>query len=129
MGLETRGAWNSSPGHDYRSVDDFLFGGSPEDKEWTSILERIKNRFKWGDWDQGSFVQCRVQIDTIPEGFALSQPRYLDTVDEIPVSTQRRKGHYDSTRAESATGSFRSLELVRSTDSPSPVCRRQFDVV
>ena len=78
-------------------VDDFLFGGSVEDQGWTRILELIKNRFKWGDWDQGSFVQCGVQVDTIPEGFALSQPRYLDTVDEIPVSTQRRKGLQDTT--------------------------------
>ena len=78
-------------------VDDFLFGGNPEDQGWTRILELIKNRFKWGDWDQGSFVQCGVQIDTIPEGFALSQPRYLDTVDEIPVSTQRRKSLQDTT--------------------------------
>ncbi|CAE7947875.1 RE1 [Symbiodinium sp. KB8] len=90
-------------------VDDFLFGGSVEDQGWTRILELIKNRFKWGDWDQGSFVQCGVQVDTIPEGFALSQPRYLDTVDEIPVSTQRRKGLQDTTTPQVSQSTVQSL--------------------
>ena len=72
-------------------VDDFLFGGSKEDQGWLQILDKIKQRFKWGDWDQDSFVQCGVQIDSVPEGFALSQPRYLETVDEIPINARRRK--------------------------------------
>ena len=72
-------------------VDDFLFGGSSSDLEWAEILTKIKTRFKWGDWDADSFVQCGVQVKTVPEGFELSQPKYLETVDEIPLNARRRK--------------------------------------
>ncbi|CAE7480558.1 RE1 [Symbiodinium sp. CCMP2592] len=72
-------------------VDDFLFGGSSEDSEWQAILEKIRTRFKWGDWDSNNFVQCGVEVRTVPEGFELSQPKYLATVEEIPLNTTRRK--------------------------------------
>ncbi|CAE7453298.1 RE1, partial [Symbiodinium sp. CCMP2456] len=72
-------------------VDDFLFGGSDEDTGWQEIIRLIKERFKWGDWDQDKFVQCGVQIETTSEGFTLSQPHYLSNLEEIHVNAQRRK--------------------------------------
>ena len=72
-------------------VDDFLFGGSEEDEGWQEILRLIKDRFKWGDWDQDSFVQCGVLIETTSEGFNLSQPHYLANLEEIHINAQRRK--------------------------------------
>ena len=72
-------------------VDDFMFGGREDDKGWQHILQLIKDRFKWGDWEEDHFTQCGVQIDSVPEGFTLSQPRYLDGLAEIPVCNSRKK--------------------------------------
>ena len=68
-------------------VDDFLFGGSGS--EWDEIREKIKSRFKWGQWESGRFLQCGVLIEQDEKGFLLSQPEYLDSVGEIHVGRQR----------------------------------------
>ena len=39
-------------------VDDFLFAGPYDCKEWPAILQQIRSRFQWGDWETGTFVQC-----------------------------------------------------------------------
>ena len=72
-------------------VDDFLFAGSQEDKQWQEVLQAIRQRFKWGDWESQKFTQCGVVIETTNEGFALSQPHYLDGVNEIQVCASRRR--------------------------------------
>ena len=72
-------------------VDDFIFSGDDVDKGWAEQLRKIREKFKWGDWDQDRFVQCGVQIETIPEGFALSQPRYMEGLKDIHVNASRRK--------------------------------------
>ena len=72
-------------------VDDFMFGGLAHDKEWQAKVEQIRNRFGWGSWEEDKFTQCGVLIETVPEGFALSQPNYLGDLKEISLSTSRRK--------------------------------------
>ncbi|CAE7675497.1 GIP [Symbiodinium sp. CCMP2592] len=72
-------------------VDDFLFGGSEEDQGWQKIIRLIKEKFRWGDWDQDKFVQCGVQIETTSDGFTLSQPHYLSNLEEIHINATRRK--------------------------------------
>ena len=73
-------------------VDDFLFAGGKEDKEWQAIKQKIQERFKWSDWETGKFVQCGVTIEAKPDGsFELSQPTYLDKVSEINLCSSRRK--------------------------------------
>ncbi|OLP88362.1 Copia protein [Symbiodinium microadriaticum] len=72
-------------------VDDFLFSGRADDVQWQALLEKIRQRFKWGDWDQDKFVQCGVQVERTSEGFLLSQPHYLEGIKEIPLSSSRRK--------------------------------------
>ncbi|CAE7316215.1 RE2 [Symbiodinium sp. CCMP2456] len=67
-------------------VDDFMFAGGDSDVEWQGILKRIQEKFKWGDWDKDSFVQCGVQIETCPQGFKLSQPKYVDGIEAIHLS-------------------------------------------
>ena len=57
-------------------VDDFLFAGKSGDKLWSSKLEAIKAKFKWGAWDTGTFTQCGVVVKQVPEGIELSQPAY-----------------------------------------------------
>ena len=40
-------------------VDDFMFGGDPNDTAWKEIKERIKARFKWGQWESGKIPSVR----------------------------------------------------------------------
>ena len=73
-------------------VDDFLFTGGQEDQGWQSIVQKIKDRFQWGDWDKDDFVQCGVRVQkTANGGFSLSQPQYVEAIPEIPVNSSRRK--------------------------------------
>ena len=72
-------------------VDDFLFSGSSSCKEWKAKIEAIQTRFKWGDWEQGTFTQCGVQISRVPGGFELSQPHYLEGLREIPLNSAGKK--------------------------------------
>ena len=66
-------AWAS--GH----VDDFMFfSGDPKDGRWMEIRSKIQERFKWGSWESGKFVQCGVLVEALENhGFQLSQPDYL----------------------------------------------------
>ncbi|CAE7239180.1 RE1 [Symbiodinium sp. CCMP2592] len=72
-------------------VDDFLFCGKDGDSLWESKVKAIKEQFKWGDWEQNKFTQCGVIIEQKPEGFELSQPTYLDNLQEIGINATRRK--------------------------------------
>ena len=89
-------------------VDDFLFGGSDKDKDWQDILDQIKAKFKWGDWEEESFVQCGVLIRQTEAGFELSQEQYIDSISEIPVGAVRRKER-DAETTEREKGQLRAL--------------------
>ena len=54
-------------------------------------IEAIQQKFKWGAWDTGSFTQCGVLVEQGPEGIELSQPNYLEGLNEIGVNASRRK--------------------------------------
>ena len=89
-------AWVWRPNNELRGmisghVDDFLFAGREDDAEWQAIIARIKEKFKWGDWDSGQFVQCGVLIVQDEEGFTLSQERYISELREIGMSSQRKR--------------------------------------
>ncbi|OLP82170.1 hypothetical protein AK812_SmicGene37215 [Symbiodinium microadriaticum] len=73
-------------------LDDFLFGGASGDAEWQQILKKIKDKFRWGDWEEDTFTQCGVLITQTPEGFELSQKKYVEEhVVEVPLPSSRRK--------------------------------------
>ena len=67
----------------------YMFGGHAKDPEWQRIKELIRVRFKWGQWESGRFLQCGVLIDQKDSAFLLSQPEYLDSINEIHVSRTR----------------------------------------
>ena len=46
-------------------VDDFLFSGNSLDADWARIIQEIKSRFQWGDWEQDNFVQCGVRVTKV----------------------------------------------------------------
>ena len=85
-------------------VDDFLFCGKEGDELWESKVQAIKEKFKWGDWEANRFTQCGVIIEQKPEGFELSQPTYLDNLQEIGVNATRRKD-----RTQVTTDQLRAL--------------------
>ena len=71
-------------------VDDLLFGGRANCSRWSEIKKKLKERFKWGSWEASKFTQCGVLIETLEDNsFQLSQPEYLDGVDEIHVTRSR----------------------------------------
>ena len=73
-------------------VDDFLFTGAKDDKEWNNILKKIQEEYAWGEWESEKFVQCGVLIEEQPDNsYHLSQPNYMDKAKEIPVSASRRR--------------------------------------
>ena len=107
-------------------VDDFLFAGGAEDSEWQEILKQIQQRFKWGDWDSGKFTQCGVQIETTSEGFTLPQPHYLTNLEEIHISSTRRKDRKSATTDWEKFQLYKGLtgrrQLVRPTDRATSCC-------
>ncbi|OLQ04719.1 Retrovirus-related Pol polyprotein from transposon TNT 1-94 [Symbiodinium microadriaticum] len=77
-------------------VDDFLFSGNEQSQEWNQLVKAIQDRFRWGDWDKDNFVQCGVQVNREGNCFKLSQPAYVESIPEIPVSSHRRKYEKDA---------------------------------
>ena len=105
-------------------VDDFLFAGSKDDKGWLDIIRRIRERFAWGSWESGDFVQCGVRIQQGETGFRLSQETYAASVPEVPVNSSRRKDRnlettpWEKTKLRATLGAF----MVCTTGGPSFLC-------
>ena len=78
-------------------VDDFLFTGSDQNPRWRHIIEQIKAKFKWGDWEKNQFTQCGVQVQRSGTKFVLSQSSYVNGVVEIPVNSSRRRHPNEAT--------------------------------
>lgn len=73
-------------------VDDFLFAGPSDDKDWDNITQAIQTMFRWTDWEENDFIQCGVRAQRQSDGsFHLSQTAYVDKIPEIFLSANRRK--------------------------------------
>ncbi|CAE7847453.1 RE1 [Symbiodinium microadriaticum] len=70
-------------------VDDFLFGGNESSELWQQTIQKIKERFRWQEWESQKFTQCGVVIEQNNDGFVLSQEHFLDDVQEIHLPSQR----------------------------------------
>ena len=83
-------------------VADFLFAGPEDCSEWQGILQKIRGRFQWKDWEPGTFVQCGVQIKQTSEGFELNQTAYIEEhLELIPMNVGRKKeSHAPTTERE-----------------------------
>ena len=81
-------------------VDDFLFAGRKGEETWDEKCRLIRGRFKWGEWLENEFVQCGVKIRRDKDGgFELSQGQYIDDLEEIPLSAERRRQKDSETTA------------------------------
>ena len=73
-------------------VDDFMFSEGTKDSRCLEIRQKIQERFQWGSWEAETLVQCGVLIESVPNhGFHLSQPDYLDSLQEIQINRNRWK--------------------------------------
>ena len=73
-------------------VDDFLFAGPKDDKDWQKLETTIREHFKWSDWEADRFTQCGVYVEVQPDGsFHLSQRAYVEKIPEVFVNASRRK--------------------------------------
>ena len=85
-------------------VDDFMFTGGRQDKEWQQLLQKIQEKYTWGEWETKSFVQCGVLIEEQEDNsYHLSQPHYMEKVNEIPLSSTRRKEKTDKLTSREQT--------------------------
>ena len=78
-------------------VDDFLFTGEESNPRWRHIIEQIRLKFRWGDWEKNHFTQCGVQVQRQGSNFLLSQSSYVAGIAEIPVNSSRRRNSNEET--------------------------------
>ena len=120
VGMESqREACGLITGH----VDDVLFAGAESGKERQAILQKIKERFKWEDWERDDFIQCGVRIQQNGQGFQLSQSRYVEEIPEIPLCSSRRKARQQPTTAWEKTKLLCSGRFPGTPDRSPPTWR------
>eukprot|EP00435_Cladocopium_sp_Y103_P024799 s621_g6.t1 len=79
-------------------VDEFLFGGSPNDEVHLKLMAAIQAKFSWGQWENTPFVQCGVKVHQREDyGFDLSQQEFVDSLKPIFLSKDRDRMRSDST--------------------------------
>ena len=73
-------------------MDDFIFAGKMDNATWANKEKAIRQRFKWQDWETGEFTQCGVRVREVAGGgYDLDQMKYLEEVQEIQLTKERRK--------------------------------------
>lgn len=73
-------------------VDDFLFGGSPEDPVHLSLMAKIQKKFAWGTWENTPFIQCGVKVAQHEDyGFTLDQDEFCSTISKIHIQRDRER--------------------------------------
>ena len=79
-------------------VDDFLFSGLPQNKQWEAAERSIRERFNWGEWEVNDFVQCGVRVRAQKDhSFWLDQEKYVQDIQEINIPKNRRETPKEST--------------------------------
>ena len=73
-------------------VDDFLFGGRETCPIHKSLMTRIQERFEWGEWQVGEFVQCGIHMKQLP-GFSieLDQTKFIEDLEEIHFTREKSR--------------------------------------
>ena len=73
-------------------VDDFMFGGQAGCPVHEGLMEKLKNRFKWGAWEQTEFVQCGIHVRQLPDfSIELHQQKSIEELEEIHISRDRSR--------------------------------------
>ena len=76
-----------------------MFCGLSNNQQWLEAKAQIQKRFAWGEWETGDFIQCGVRVQAQEDGsFHLDQAKYLEEVQPINVSKDRRRTPKEETR-------------------------------
>ena len=85
-------------------VDDFLFGGSPNDDVHLKLMAAIQSKFIWGQWENTPFTQCGVQVQQRDDyGFVLTQKEFVQQLKPIYLSRDRERMRTDATADQEKT--------------------------
>ena len=59
-------------------VDDFLIIGDHQNSDFMKIRSQIKNMYRWGEWQKGTFTLCGVRItQKLDFSFTMDQARFV----------------------------------------------------
>ena len=75
-----------------------LLDGNEACPEWNQLLQNIQQKYKWSDWEEGSFVQCGIRVERSADGsYALSQGAYIDDLKYINIRAHRKQDKHAPT--------------------------------
>ena len=73
-------------------VDDFMFAGGENCPAHQSLMEKLKQRFSWGTWEEGRFVQCGIQVSQNEDySIDLDQEHSIRELEEIHLTRDRAR--------------------------------------
>lgn len=73
-------------------VDDFVFGGAKDCPVHEALMAAVKQSFQWGTWEYDEFIQCGIAVKQREDmSIALSQPNFIDNLEEISISKDRAR--------------------------------------
>ena len=86
-------------------VDDFVFAGEKGCHIHESLMQQLQSKYKWGSWEHDHFEQCGIVIRQEDDGsIYLSQQRFIEELEEIPISRDRaRMGEQPTTEREKSS--------------------------
>ena len=64
-------------------VDDFVIAGDEQDAEWTEIVNRFHQSYRWSPWEVVSYNHCGVMIKEGHREIIMDQSKYCAQIDEI----------------------------------------------
>ena len=64
-------------------VDDFVISGDEQDVEWTEIVNRFHQSYRWSPWEVVSYNHCGVMIKEGHREIIMDQSKYCAQIDEI----------------------------------------------
>ncbi|CAE8626358.1 unnamed protein product [Polarella glacialis] len=72
-------------------VDDFLITGDEQSPDWLKVVRAFYDAYKWTPWEVNTFGHCGVDVTQgLNRGFVLSQADYVNNIDQIELTPERR---------------------------------------
>ena len=73
-------------------VDDLMFAGRDNCPQHEKLLEKMRQKFNWGSWEEGEFIQCGIEVKQQPDySIELSQKKFIDDLEEVPLCRDRAR--------------------------------------
>lgn len=101
-------------------VDGILGGGSKEVHE--KVTDRLKERFPFGDQENGAFKFTGIQIEEVDLGIKMHQKHYCQAMKEIPVDRDRGAEEPLTWKEQTAYRSLQGAEAWTAIRSQPDAC-------